>query len=101
MKKFWMKAQEIDQDVRDEFIVAVCDEELLGKKINDFIKISEHFYKGELVEAHEVAKMLRKATTANIFGNKAVKAAVECGLVDEEDVKEIAGVKYVLIFTMG
>lgn len=99
--KFWIKAQEMDQDIRKEFVVAVCDENLLGKNLTEHTKISEQFYKGELVEEDKVVELVEKSTIANIFGNNAVKIAIEAGLIDAEDVKEIGGVQYSLIFSLA
>ncbi len=100
MTKFWIKAQKVDQEIRREKIVAVCDEKLLGKKLNEYTKISEYFYKGELVGEEKVVEELKKATTANIFGNDAVKIAVKSGVIDADNVKEIGGVKYALLFSL-
>ena len=83
-----------------EVVVAVCDEDILGKQLGPHTKITEGFYKGELVEADAVIEKLKEATTANIFGNEAVKIAVDASIVDPEAVKEIGGVKYSLIFTL-
>jgi hypothetical protein len=92
-----MKAKRINQSVRDEYLVAVCDENLLGKQLTEHVKISEHFYKEKLVGKEEVLKELEKATLANIFGNEIVKITLEEGVVDEENVKEIAGIKHAII----
>ena len=46
--EFWMKSEKVDQEIRIEHIVNVCDEDLLGKTFGE-TKVSEHFYKGELV----------------------------------------------------
>jgi hypothetical protein len=98
--KFWMKVQHVNQEIRREQMLAVCDENILGKKLNEYTKISEHFYKGELVGEEELIEKLEMATTANIFGNNAVKAAVKSGVISAENVKEIGGVKYALLFSM-
>ena len=101
MKKFWMKLQEVDQEIRGEVIVAVCDEELLGKNLTEHTKISEQFYKGELVGEEKMIEALEAATTANIFGNNAVEAAINAGIIERENVKEIKKVKYCLIFSLA
>ena len=98
--KFWMKIQHVDQEIRKERMLAVCDENILGKKIGEYTKISEHFYKGELIGEEELIKELERATTANIFGNNAVKAAVKSGVINADNVKEIGGVKYALLFAL-
>jgi hypothetical protein len=97
--KFWMKVQHVNQETRKEGVVAACDENILGKKLNEHTKICEHFYKGKLVGEEELIKELERATTANIFGDNAVKAAVKSGIINAENVKEIGGVKYALLFS--
>jgi len=92
-----MKAKHINQGVRGEYVVAVCDEKLLGKQLTEHVKISEHFYKEKLVGKEEVLNELKKATLANIFGNEIIKITLEEGVVDEANVKEIAGIKHAII----
>ncbi|HDQ59810.1 MAG TPA: DUF424 family protein [Candidatus Woesearchaeota archaeon] len=98
--KFWVKIQEIRQDVRNEHIVAVCDHDLLGKTVEN-TKISESFYKGELMEKDKMVTELKKATIGNIFGNNAVDAAIEAGITAEQNVRKFDGIKHAQIFIFG
>lgn len=95
--KFWMKDQEMDQEIRVEYMVNVCDEDLLGKQINENVKISEHFYKGELVDEERVLEELNKATLINLFGNNIVDFAIEKGFIQEDNVKTINNIKHVIV----
>ena len=84
-----------------DLIVAVCDKDLLGKKLkqgNITVEISEGFYKGDLASDVEVVEALANATTANLFGEKAVACAIKCGGVDPECVMMISGVPHAQIF---
>lgn len=82
-------------------IVAVCDKDVLGKKLkqgNITVEISEGFYKGDLVSEEQVIEALANATTANLFGERTVACAIKCGAVDSECVVMIDGVAHAQIF---
>ena len=85
-------------------MVAMCDEELLGKiftegKIElDLEKYSE-FYRGELMDEEKAKKYVGYSLyTANIVGKRSVAIVIEKGLVSEDSVRRIAGVEVVQIF---
>jgi hypothetical protein len=83
------------------FIVAVCDRELLGKTLkegNINVTISEEFYKGDIVPEEYVKEVIAKAGNVNLFGERAVGCAIECGLVDPSHVKVIDGVAHAQVF---
>ena len=85
--KFRMKVYR----VQGEVLVAVCDTEIVGRTFRDEerglkLEIKESFYGREEVDAESVKEMLRKATIANISGERAVKLAIEAGIVDEDRV---------------
>ena len=78
--------------VRGEVLVAVCDEDIVGKKFKEGdlrIEIREEFYGKESYDEEEVKRALKQATIANISGEKAVKLAIELGIVDESRVLKI------------
>lgn len=78
-------------------VVAVCDKELVGKKLvqGDLeINATERFYKGEEVSEEEVVKVLKEAANINLLGKKAVDIAVKAGIVAEENVLMIQGVPH-------
>lgn len=85
----------------DSAIVALCDKELIGKTLkegNISITITEEFYKGEIISREDAIDMLSKASNVNIFGEKAVSCAVECGVVDKDHVKIIDKVAHAQVF---
>lgn len=89
-------------------MLALCDEELIGKvhkdgsgTILDLVMYAD-FYKGELLE-YEKAKQAfidSELYTANIVGEDSVKIAIELGIADESNVKNLGGVPSVQIFRM-
>lgn len=69
-----------------DMLVAVCDEEILGKTLEGGkvpFKVSEGFYKGTLGEVDEAIAAMKQATICNLVGKKIVEAAVECNMVHE------------------
>lgn len=96
---FWAKVFRTDTEI----VVAVCDEDLLGREIRDpelgiTIRIDPDFYGGELLEFDEVLELLREATVANIIGNNIVEKLVEAGYIDSSSqVSVIGGVKHVQV----
>ena len=84
-----------------EIIVAVCDKDILGKKLkhgNVNVVISEGFYKGDIASEEQVITALVNARTANLFGERTVACAIKCGAVDPECVVIISGVPHAQIF---
>ncbi|MGP8321480.1 MAG: DUF424 domain-containing protein [Methanosarcinaceae archaeon] len=82
-------------------LVAVCDTDVLGKTLqygNANLEISEGFYKGDIASEKQIFEALANATTANLFGKKAVACAIKCGAVDSECVITIDGVPHAQIF---
>jgi uncharacterized protein len=85
----------------EHVLVAACDKELLGKKLkhgNAEIEIRREFYEGEHVSEEELQKTLQKATTANLFGEKTIKCAINCGFIDPNSVIIIDCVPHAQIF---
>ena len=92
-------------NVRGERLVAICDEELLGKKVHDkkrdlTIHVNEYFYKGERMNATEAVDLLKSATIANLTGKKIVQHAIKAGFIKQDAVAVIAGVPHAQIVRM-
>ncbi len=86
--------------VQGEILLAACDEELLGKSFREGelkLNVKEKFYKGEKVEESALEELLRKATIANLVGERCVKKAVELGYVDESRILKIEGIPHAQI----
>ncbi len=69
----------------DYQVIAVCDENILGNTFGTQ-KISEHFYKGELLDISEAIDILSDAPNFNIAGKFIVKACVDTKIINEEGV---------------
>lgn len=92
-------------NLRGERLVAICDEELLGKKIHDedrdlTIHVNEFFYKGERMKASDAVGLLKSATIANLTGKKIVDHAIKAGFVKHDAVAVIAGIPHAQIVRM-
>ena len=85
-------------------VIAVCDENLLGRKLQDGkreLDISENFFKGELMDeenvSSEIACGVREDATFNIVGENSVRIAKEMGIIDDNGIMEIEGVPFSLV----
>lgn len=86
--KFRMKVYRVGREV----VVAVCDSDIVGKTFREGevkIEVKESFYGDVDVDEEDVRRALKVATIANITGKRAVKIAIEMGIVDESNVLKI------------
>jgi len=80
-----------------ERILAACDEDIRGLTFRDGdvkITVSEGFYGGEPVSEETFVERTRSVTIMNLVGNRVVDRAISEGLVSEECVIVIGGVKH-------
>ncbi|MBU3940965.1 MAG: DUF424 family protein [Nanoarchaeota archaeon] len=85
----------------DRTVVAICDEDLIGKTLEDkkaYIKVTKRFYKGEKKKEKEVAVILQEATNINIIGKKSIAFAIKQGVLDKEAVRKIKGMPHAQIY---
>lgn len=78
-------------------IVCVIDKELLNKKFEEDdlqLDLSSNFFKGEEKTWDEAGDLIRNASGVNLVGEKAIKLAIEEGLITEDMIKKIAGIPY-------
>lgn len=92
----------IHKSYRD--VVAVCDSDLIGKRFEEDkfqLDVKESFYKGDEVEEERAIFILKKMAiedaTFNIVGENSVKAAIQAGIIEQEAVGEVQGVKFALV----
>ncbi|KUE73444.1 hypothetical protein AUQ37_02070 [Candidatus Methanomethylophilus sp. 1R26] len=86
-----------------ETIIAVCDEEVLGKTFAEgklHITVNEGFYGGDLIDEAELRSRFEAFTILNIAGNRAVDIAVEMGIIDRGAVLEIGGIRHAQAVTL-
>jgi hypothetical protein len=81
---FWCKTH----SAKGRFIVAICDKELLGKKIGKelSIKVSEKFYGGDLIDEKKASEFMKKSTICNILGKKIIKLAEEKKFITKKNI---------------
>jgi len=71
-KKCYVKVYEY----RDDILVAICDEEVLGKTFSNgkiYFKVSEEFYGGFKVTLKEALKYVKQGTIINAVGENVIK----------------------------
>lgn len=81
----------------DETILAACDAEIIGETFRGDgmrIVVSRGFYGGDETSPEELLAAFRNVTVVNLVGARAVKLAVEAGIVDPERVITIGGVPH-------
>lgn len=86
-------------------MIAMCDEELIGKKLEEGkieIDLEKYagFYKGELLKEEDVIELLDNIYSANVVGERATEILIKKGIVDKKEVKKVAGVPFVQVFTI-
>ncbi|MCX8187166.1 MAG: DUF424 family protein [Nitrososphaeria archaeon] len=97
--KVWIK---IHRSKTGEVVVAICDENLLGKKlkVNDTfsVEVSRAFYGGFLVRCDDIDKYLEQAGIVNVLGESITSYLIRKGLVSEGAVMRIGEVPHVQLF---
>ena len=85
-------------------VIAICDEDLLGKKFEEGkfqLDVKESFYNGEKKDASQIAELLlhekTEDATFNIVGEESVNAAIKAGIVTKQGIKTIQGVPFALV----
>jgi uncharacterized protein len=85
-------------------IIAICDEELVGKSFeegNSKLEIKESFYCGEKKDQNETIEILKdfqkEDATFNIVGKEAVSCAIKAKIIKENQIKFIQGIPYSLV----
>jgi len=68
-------------------IVAVCDKELLDKKLwkgQLEIVVSKEFYGERLVDEEEIVLILQRASSLNLMGERIIELAEKLGLIHKD-----------------
>ena len=81
-------------------ILAVCDEELIGKKLEEGkrqLDLSVDFYRGEPKDEAETVALIKKAFSISAAGKKSVGCCILAGVVEDEKAPELKGVPYLQI----
>ncbi len=90
--------------VNEKKLVAVCDDELLGKKFEENelqIDLTGNFYTGEKIEEDKLEEMLKNAYVADFVGEKSVKFGIKKKLISEGSIVKIKGIPHAQVFTLS
>jgi hypothetical protein len=78
-------------------VIAVCDEDILGKSLGKQ-RISEFFYKGELIEIPEALNLLKNAKNFNIAGKTIVNACIKNDIINEQGILTFENIPFAMKF---
>lgn len=81
-----------------EIVLAICDDNLLDKKIKTKkleVKISKKFYGERIIEDEATAvRMMKRCTIANLTGERIVTLAQKHGFITKENIISIGGIPH-------
>ena len=83
--RFWSKIFR----TKYEIVAAICDEELIDRRIESKrfeVRISKKFYGGELIDELAAIKIMETASIGNLFGKNIIGLAEKHGFVSKENV---------------
>lgn len=78
-------------------VLAVCDNDILGKKFeesNKQLDLTSDFYKGEERTNEETCDLMRNSYMLNLVGKKTIKFALDKKIIDQNNVKNICNIPY-------
>ena len=82
-------------------IVAVCDTELINTTLKDgdiTIHVTDAFYGTTICSEEQVKDVIQHAANCNLIGEKAVQAAVDCGVLEKNGYMLIGNVPHAQIY---
>lgn len=88
-------------EINGKKILAVCDENLIGKKIEtekiEFF-VSERFYGGQKITTEELIELFEEFDSINLIGNNCIEILQKKGLINESSIININNTKHVQIY---
>lgn len=84
-------------------MLAVCDDDVLGKSFSEgnfSLEVSECFYNGWHVSEDQIIPLLEEIPNVNIVGKKSVALAMRLGFVSKESIIIIQGVPHAQVFSI-
>ena len=82
-------------------IISICDSDLIGKKFEQGKKqlnITERFYKGELMEDEDAARIMKNSRNVNIVGKHSIEIAIKANIIKKGNVIIIKNIPHALVF---
>ena len=90
-------------EAEDRTILALCDEDLLGKTFeeHDFIlEVKEPFFGKEKKGKEFLTELIKNASNINAVGKETIQFCLDLKIISKEDIKEIQGIPFVFIFSL-
>lgn len=84
-------------------IIAICDANLIGKKIEGrdrCIEASKRFYKGEKKSEKEIVEIMKQAENLNLLGKKTVSLALKNKIIKREGIIKIKDVPHAQMYQL-
>lgn len=84
----------------DREVVAICDDDLLGKKFSEGdlnLIVSNEFYGGEKKDENYIKNVLLKADNINLVGKECVELAIKLKIIDKKNIIKIKNIPYAII----
>jgi len=82
-----------------ELVLAICDKELIGKKIrkNPEFEVKKEFYFDKECDEEGALKALKNCTIANMVGKKIIRLALEKNFITKKNIILIDGIPHAQI----
>ncbi len=103
----WVKLHSSIVEGIESQVLAMCDEDLLGKKFEEGelavdLKLYESFYKGERLSKENAldfsVNFSRRFCNYNLIGKESISIIAKIVKIDEPNVKKIGGIPHLQIF---
>lgn len=81
----------------DRLILAVCDSDLIGKKITEGYKqldLTSKFYKGIEKDKKKILELFKIAYIINLVGKKSVNLGVKAGIIEKNNISLVKKVPH-------
>lgn len=81
----------------DKTLVAVCDDDLIGKKFEQGelqLDLTSDFYAGQKRDEKETGDLIRNADMVNLVGENAIKLGKEEGIIETSHIITINGIPH-------
>ncbi len=85
----------------DRHVLAVCDEDLIGKSFSQgklILEVTERFYKGEKVSDEEAYNLMKDAININIVGKNAIELALKNDIIAKENIIKIKNIPHAQVY---
>lgn len=81
-------------------IVALCDDDLLGKQIEEedvVLDLQSQFYQGEQASEEDILASINEAYIVNAVGKKTIEFLIKNNFVEKESCKKVKDIPYVQV----